>query len=145
MRGLFHGATWLVVLGVIAAPARAAITACDELAASEHDANAVGPGVAPQALDAEAAVAACSAAIEQAPDTARFHFQLGRALTMRNRHKQALQSYRRALELDPHYAAAAIGIGLAYLGGRGVERDYAEALKLFRSRSDHPAAQPPLP
>jgi len=60
------------------------------------------------------------AGLSSHPDDARLHNALGEALFHEGRTREALDSYRRAAELDPGLAAAYTNIGLAYLthGGR---------------------------
>ena len=56
------------------------IDACDWEAGHPSDPDRVGPGVGSGDVDTERAIAACRHAIEREPNTARFHYQLGRAL-----------------------------------------------------------------
>lgn len=55
------------------------IDACDWEAAHPSDPDRVGPGLGSGEVDTARAIAACQAAVERHPDTARFHYQLGRA------------------------------------------------------------------
>ena len=77
---------------------------CDRLAASPHDPARRGEGVPYAALDAPAAIAACAAARDAAPEEPRFAFQLGRALAKAGRVEEALAAYRAAAERG-HLAA----------------------------------------
>ena len=87
---------------------------CDRFGASPQDPRAVVEGVAFKDIDAEKALAACEQATRQFPNEARFHFQLGRALTAAKRQRESLFAYRRAVALDPTYAAAMNNIAIAY-------------------------------
>ena len=87
---------------------------CDRFGASPLDPKAVVEGVSPKDIDAEKALAACEQATRQFPDEARFHFQLGRALNTAKRQRESLFAYRRALALDPTYAATMNNMAIAY-------------------------------
>jgi len=56
------------------------VTVCDTLAAHPKDPERVTDGVTRDAMDTEAAIAACQAAVEADPDNPRLRYQLGRAL-----------------------------------------------------------------
>ncbi|MBN2370741.1 MAG: sel1 repeat family protein [Vicinamibacteria bacterium] len=105
---------------------------CDELAASPDDKQAVTSGVPHDKLDGDAAVVACQAAVDHAPDVARFRFQLGRALAKLRRFEEAVQQYRRTLDLAPDHVLASVALGLCYMNGEGVKRDYREAIRYAR-------------
>jgi TPR repeat protein len=65
---------------VAAAPVNRAISECDRLAASELDRRPPEvPGVPWEKMDPEAAIAACSKAVEDNPRITRYLFNLGRA------------------------------------------------------------------
>ncbi len=87
---------------------------CDRFGASPLDPNAVVEGVAFKDIDTEKALAACEQATRQFPNEARFHFQLGRALTMAKRNRESIFAYRRALALHPTYAVAMTNLGIVY-------------------------------
>jgi len=59
------------------------VTACDYEASHPSDPAHVGPGVSSRDVDTERAIAACRWAVENYPDEARFHYQLGRAIVYR--------------------------------------------------------------
>ncbi len=50
-------------------------------------------------------------AVEIAPDSARAHFAMGRYLAARNRHEEALQSFRRAVDIDGSWVPALLAQG----------------------------------
>lgn len=57
------------------------ITDCDLQAAHPSDPDHVGPGVSSADVDTEEAISSCRLAVAENPEEARFHYQLGRALT----------------------------------------------------------------
>jgi len=59
------------------------LDACDWEAAHPSDPDRVGPGRPSGEVDVQRAIAACRQAVEAHPDTARFHYQLARALVYR--------------------------------------------------------------
>ena len=74
---------WLCVpllLGISSIAAALEPDACDLAAAHPSDPDRVGPGVPTADVVTHIAVPACRAAVEREPQTARFHYQLGRAL-----------------------------------------------------------------
>ena len=72
--------TLLLLLALPVVASAQAIDACDWEVGHPSDPDRVGPGVGSGEVDTARAIAACRAAIEREPDTARFHYQLGRAL-----------------------------------------------------------------
>lgn len=56
------------------------VDACDWEAAHPSDPDRVGPGRPSAEVDTARAIKACRAAVERAPEVARFNYQLGRAL-----------------------------------------------------------------
>jgi protein O-GlcNAc transferase len=60
-------------------------------------------------------VARCQKRVEEAPDSAAAHFNLGLAHTERGRMLAAEKAYRRALELDPDLVQAWVNLGGALL------------------------------
>lgn len=53
---------------------------CDTEAAHPSDPDRVGPGKASGEVDTDRAIPACRRAVDEQPDIARFHYQLGRAI-----------------------------------------------------------------
>ena len=104
---------------------------CDELTAHPDDKDKTGAGVLDESIDAELGIEQCAAAVEQNPQTARLHFQLGRAYWAAERYDEALESFLRAEEMD--YAPAYFYIGMAYEDGliEGEEPDLAMARDMY--------------
>lgn len=109
-----------------------AVADCDRLAADRFDPNRAAPGVMFDAIDAEAAVPACRAAVAQAPDEPRLHYQLGRALDKAEDYHAALAAYEAAGD----YAPALTGVGYLYDEGLGVRQDFAKAVDSYRRAYD---------
>ena len=79
--------------------------------------------------DDAAALAHVQAAVRAAPGEAVHHYNLGNLLARSKRYEEALQSLRRAIEIDPDYVYAYNEIGNVYL-----DLDYpAEARKAFEA------------
>lgn len=112
---------------------------CDVLAAHPADKDAVADGVAFADIGAEAAIAACTAAIEADDEAPRFVYQLGRALDAAGRTEEALAHYRRAA--DAGYTQALGVLANMYFWGQGVEQDDAEAHKWLRPAAEAGDAQ----
>jgi TPR repeat protein len=104
-------------------------TECDTLAASPEDPQRNTQGVDFNKVNAKAAIPACKAAVEQSPDEARLHFQLGRAYSRAKKYEAAVEHYRKAAEAG--YAIAQFNLGIMYYRGRGVRRDYVLAYVWF--------------
>jgi hypothetical protein len=93
----------------------AAANACDRLAADPFDPAARAEGVALWDIDGKRAVAACEAALKDAPSEARFAFQLARAFIVSGQPERARPVFG-ALAANGHLPSVAhLGI-LAYLG-----------------------------
>jgi TPR repeat protein len=99
------------------------IADCDRLAASDLDSDrpAAVPGVAFQAVDGKAAVAACLAAAKAAPAEARIVYQLGRALEADKKIENAMKAY----ELADSFGYAIGSYGLAVIFERN--RDFPQS------------------
>ena len=80
---------------------------CDVLAADPDDESAPTAGVALERIDADRAVAACRAAVDSHPEVARFHYQLGRALTAAGDDAAAMEAYLAGAERGSAPAQAA--------------------------------------
>lgn len=103
---------------------------CDRLVASPYDPTVLaGEGVAFEMIDAEAAIDACSIAVEAAPDNAKLRFQLGRAFDAAERFDEAIASYEAAAAQGSMLAVSALGA--LYDGGYGVADDPAKAAELY--------------
>ncbi|MCB1488204.1 MAG: SEL1-like repeat protein [Bauldia sp.] len=111
---------------------------CDRLAAHSYDgdrpADVEGTALSLLGADADEAIAACSAAIEVAPDERRYVFELGRAYHAAGRFDEALARYRAAA--DAGSAIAMNNIGLLYDTGAGVPVDYAAAADWYRKGAE---------
>ncbi|MDO8605149.1 MAG: trypsin-like peptidase domain-containing protein [Phaeospirillum sp.] len=139
MRGLlinFAGVLTLS-LGVAAPLAEAAgreITACDRLAASPFDTEALAPGIATSILVVEQAIPACKEAIARWPADLRLWLQYGRALFAAKDFQGAVLWYRMAA--DQGFAPAQNYLGVLYEKGKGVHQDDREAVKWFSKAAD---------
>jgi TPR repeat protein len=67
--------------------------------------------------------------VEQLPNEARLHFQLGRAYSRAKKYQSAAEHYKKAAEAG--YAVAQFNLGIMYYRGRGVRRDYVLAYMWF--------------
>lgn len=105
---------------------------CDRLASAPWDPDAPDTQrtVAFRDLRAAAAIAACRAAVDQAPHMRRLHFQLGRAFDRQGANQDAFQAYRQASDLGS--GAAKVNIGILYQQGRRFEKDEVKARAWFR-------------
>ncbi|MEW8326386.1 MAG: tetratricopeptide repeat protein [Candidatus Thiodiazotropha sp.] len=79
---------------------------CDEHAAHPDDPGRWASGVIEEELVPGPSVQFCTDAVSEFPGTARFHFQLGRALLNANQYDQAIEALAEAANLDygPAYA-----------------------------------------
>jgi hypothetical protein len=78
------------------APKSEAAKACDEQAAHPDDAQRWAKGVADGDIVPALAVQQCTAAVNESPKEARFHFQLGRALLASRRATEAQKAFETA-------------------------------------------------
>jgi TPR repeat protein len=111
-----------------------AVTRCDRLAASPDDPKHAAPPVEIDQIQGPAAEAACRSAVKASPQTARFQFQLGRALEAEERYDDAMAAYEVAFE--KRYAAAGDAIGGLYEQGLGRDVDYHQAAKFYQLALD---------
>jgi TPR repeat protein len=88
---------------------------CDEFAAHPDDPGKWAEGVAEESLLPGPAVKLCTQAVEEHPGTARFHFQLGRALWAAGRIDEGVEVFLTAQEME--YAPAYAYLGDAYQEG----------------------------
>ena len=91
---------------------------CDRFAASPYDSRAVAPVVSEADIDAQRAIRACRAALDEFPNTPRFQAQLGRALYEAGQHEKAVASWRDAAEQGYGYGMFALG-AMYQAGTRG--------------------------
>jgi TPR repeat protein len=106
--------------------------ACDRLAADPYDPQRATDGVDSSCMRrfAERAVAACSAALRQAPSTVRYRAQLARALAHVGRFDEAQREASAAAAQGS--SAAMILLGAMSQRGLGAELDEKEALAWYR-------------
>jgi TPR repeat protein len=129
----------LVCLPAQADAVSEATARCDALGASPEDATrpAGVQGIEADALDTEAAIAACEAALRLAPGNHRLEYQLARALQAGGKDlTRAFDLYM--LSANSGHAGAMHNLGAAYQRGDGVEPDVVEAMRWYRR-----AAEPP--
>lgn len=118
------------------------VTACDRLAAAPDD-PARSPtlkGVEIASINPPGAIAACRDAAALYPGVDRFHYQLGRALYAGKDYPAAIESYRRATELNN--VRALFALSAMYEDGVGVPKDPGRArflLELAANRNFAPA------
>jgi tetratricopeptide (TPR) repeat protein len=99
---------------------------CDTFAASFADQHRKGPGTPIDNLDLPSALPACEAAVKQYPDSDRLAFQLGRVYEKAKNDPAAVLQYTRAASHG--YAEAQSNLGMMFESGRGVPRDFNQAL-----------------
>jgi dipeptidyl aminopeptidase/acylaminoacyl peptidase len=103
---------------------------CDRLASEPFDPRKRAPGLPFSDIEAERAVPACRAAVNAAPDEARFRYQLGRALYRADKRDEAAALIRAAAEKGE--PGAQDFLGYLYESGGGVANDDAKALLWYR-------------
>ena len=107
---------------------------CDRLAADPTDpdrpADVKGTAeIAPS--DVATAIKFCKTA---APSSRRALFQLGRAYAANGKLPDAIAAYRKAI--DKGSSAAMVELGILYAAGSGVDKDEAQARKLFERAAE---------
>ena len=107
---------------------------CDEVAAHPDDIQKWSTGVEERDLAPPLAIKHCSQAVSEHPDTARFHFQLGRALLKARHFDLAFDALKRAAEFDS--AAAFAYLGDMYQFGLAVDVDTEQARELYEIALD---------
>lgn len=75
-------------------------TNCDIEAAHPSDPNHLGEGKSSSNVDTFAAIAACRQAVKNSPSTARFHYQLGRALVYQGEVVEGLTHVQHAADMN---------------------------------------------
>ena len=110
------------------------VTDCDRLAASPSDSDRPSgvPGVLNNSQIDVAAGAACDDAMRRYPEVGRFAYQAGRAALGRRDYARAEEFFRAGMAKGSAPAISAIGV--LYLNGLGVMRDYGQARDLFEKR-----------
>ncbi len=104
---------------------------CDNLAGHPADPERTAAGVADDAINAEAAIEACLAAVEEHDKTPRFRFQLARALLRAEMYGEAVPLLDAAVEEE--HAASAAYLGDMYQVGAGVKADWKKAMSLYKT------------
>jgi tetratricopeptide (TPR) repeat protein len=108
---------------------------CDMVGAHFNDLQKWATGVTDEELAPQLAIKFCSIAVEEHPDTGRFHFQLGRALWKAQFYDEATDSLIKAVELD--HAAAYAYLAEAYaLGLGGYDVDLETAKDFFEAAAE---------
>jgi len=105
------------------------ITLCDIEAAHPSDPNHVGEGKSSANVDTFAAINACRTAVKESPDTARFHYQLGRALFYQGEVVEGITHVQHAADMD--YTQAQFVLGLLKKN-----EDICIAEALFKAAAD---------
>jgi hypothetical protein len=107
------------------------IEACDRAAASPFDTEKPMniPGVEYKEMAGQSGVLACLKAAEVAGTPRRIFFELGRAYGKIGNGRDAAKNYAKAAELK--HPIAMHNLGVLYLNGNGVERDYSAARVWF--------------
>lgn len=106
---------------VLFGTAQAQPAACHALAASPADPSRKGPGVQYAKIDGARAASVCKAAVAVAPKDGQLWFQYGRALEKINNVNEAIEAYRKGIELD--HPGALNNLGELYSDGKGVARN----------------------
>jgi TPR repeat protein/uncharacterized protein (UPF0335 family) len=121
-----------------------AVSECDRLAASDQDRARPPevPGVLWDKIDADAAIPACTKAVEENPRVARYLYNLGRAYQKLGarpgledgERKNALRSARLAYDdaTKRGYISALNDLAVLYENGDGVDASPVQAIELFK-------------
>jgi len=86
------------------------VTACDLEAAHPSDPNHVGVGKSSDDVDTFAAIVACRESVKTSPKTARFHYQLGRALVYQGELEQGKAHVKHAADMGYMQAQFVLGL-----------------------------------
>lgn len=105
----------LVLSGCLSPGELSDVHKCDEFAAHPEDPEKWADGVADDDILPGPAVKLCSQAVAEHPGTARFHFQLGRALWAAGKIEEGVEAFFEAQEME--YAPAYAYLGDAYQEG----------------------------
>jgi TPR repeat protein len=87
-------------------------------------------------LNGPASLAKRGLADLQTRGSAESLFKLAMMFRRRKQYEKSLTFLQRAIALDPQHLEATTWLGVAYSGGRGVERDEARAIRYFREAAD---------
>ena len=139
MRWLVAGCALLSVSTAIAAevqpfdPAKYSqqVTACDRLASHPEDPFHVAPGLAREAIDLPAAIAACEQAVKEDPGHPRLRYQLARVYGYSGMGEKAVPHRAAAVAAD--YPQALFVVGFLHLYGLNKQpQDTCRAAELIR-------------
>ena len=108
--------------------------ACQDQAGSPYEPGGIGHGVEFSALDPDAAIAACQAAIEANPDSVGDKVWLARALLKAKRLDEAIPMLKAGA--DKANVLAQVTYADLLLNGVGVDADPAEAIRLYQAAAD---------
>ncbi|NVE95004.1 hypothetical protein [Altererythrobacter lutimaris] len=113
-------------------------TACDMAAAHPADPDRVTTGLAREAIDLEAAVAACQQVLAERPDHARSAYQLGRVLFYQGKAAEAVPYLLQAEQVG--YRQAIFVLGFIDITGASPVSDACKGLARIRRgvALDHP-------
>ncbi|MFD0986096.1 peptidoglycan-binding protein [Methyloligella solikamskensis] len=107
---------------------------CDWLAAHPDYAVEGVLGVSSHEIVTATAIESCRAALEEHPGTARFEFQLARALHYGDSFDEARSLFLSLAEQG--HAGAALNLGIIFGNGQGVAKDYRQSAKWFRQAAE---------
>jgi hypothetical protein len=106
-------------------------TQCDRLAAHPDDPEKVSPGVSQQAMDKDAAIAACKAAVSADPRNPRLNYQLARAMGYSGRHEEA-QPYRDVAVMSGYPQSLFVFGFIQVTGWSGNAKNVCQGAELIR-------------
>ncbi|MFK7955290.1 MAG: type IV pilus biogenesis/stability protein PilW [Lysobacterales bacterium] len=106
------------------------VTDCDRFASHGRDPGHVGDPVSQSTMDKDAAIEACTRAVQSDPENPRLNYQLGRAYGYSGRGEEAMPYRLKALSKD--YPQSTFVIGYLYLLGRTIEQNTCKALDLWQ-------------
>lgn len=110
------------------------ITGCDITAGDPDDPRRIADGVAWGLVNVRRALQDCSAALAEDPSNPRLLHQMGRVLDIQGRYAAAEGFYR--FSAASEYSGALVNLGFMYVTGKGRDRNYEEAMKLYRRAAD---------
>ena len=112
----------------------APISKSDELASHPEDPDRMAAGVTMEKIVPRLALQACEESVSEYPKSARFHYQMGRALIASGRKQDAIKSFEKASAMG--YRMANFNLGKAYAEGDGVAVDLAKGEMYFKKAAD---------
>ncbi|MBL4786336.1 MAG: caspase family protein [Cohaesibacteraceae bacterium] len=115
---------------------RQSMQACDLAAADPDDEErpAYAPGVSWKKLSPGLAIHYCRIALKDNPDVPRIRYQLGRAYLKGDQADQTAIHFR--IGANAGYLAAQTELGYLYSSGRGVAKDFRQAIIWYRKAAD---------